>query len=981
MDSSDIWAELGSDTRAALGWAAAMESRDVGTRTLLIGIIRNAQIHDPEELLRVFGCPKSRLFDALQQVAPQPKIWPYAAQPAQLEGVPSLSPNGKLALERAVLTRNSIDRTGPVTARHLFAALLDLRRSTAYRGLRAVLDADVSEIRNLYLEFLRAPDVMTFRERLVKRYPDRDGAWSGALRGQKGPVNALSFSPLGKQLASAGADSTVRLWNLAGDLDPVLVVPKTVAEQTALAYSPDGLFLVSGSSSGTVWLWDLSGSEVRLVITAVEDSHRIQAIAFSPQNFVAIGNAGGGLTIRTTNLELLANNAAYLEHSDRGGITALAYSADGKRLVSADQNGVIALWDPLTCDKLAEHLLADRAVLALSLAPAGTQATVVFEDGSIGSLDLDQESVRIVATSLGGPLPVTAALSRDASLAAIALQDDAIFTAPTDGTSPPLNLGSHIGRVGALAVSADATLIASGGKGGEIEIWESGENRPRDDAVDWQLDSASQGVKRDALGRTQLAKSLAQRLRQIDEADAEESFLLHVDGPWGSGKSTVLGLLEQQLRGDEERWLVVGFDAWRQSRVGPPWWALLTSLRATQRQASGRFGAMRLRLAETAHRLRQNGLSLLLTLIVLAVAVTAFLLLGPVQGSVAGGVQLISATIAVLTTIWLLARAAAGSFMWESATGARLYEQAHHEPMEGLAKHFAWLMGRPQGRVVFFIDDLDRCDERYVVDLLDSIQTLVRDAPSRSGASGSKPPYFVVAADGRWIRCSYEHVYGTFELAVREPGRSLGHLFLDKIFQLTVRVPTIGPEQQRAYLNHLLRRFGGAPPGTVDADLREGKRKIRESRSQGEVLEVLEEAPEAAQPELRAAAVEQLATQAVSEETEHELQKFAGLLEPNPRSMKRFVNAYSVALSTALLEERTVEPDQLGLWTILRMRWPDLAVRLAMHPELLRDLADNGAAPAGTPESVEPLFADPMVREVVAFGERPLDAEAVRQLA
>jgi hypothetical protein len=58
--------------------------------------------------------------------------------------------------------------------------------------------------------------------------------------------------------------------------------------------------------------------------------------------------------------------------------------------------------------------------------------------------------------------------------------------------------------------------------------------------------------------------------------------------------------------------------------------------------------------------------------------------------------------------------------------------------------------------------------------------------------------------------------------------------------------------------------------------------------------------------------VERLSDPAVEAATEHALERYAGLLEPNPRAMKRFVNAFAAEEAaardgvTALLAEPAV---------------------------------------------------------------------------
>lgn len=973
------WGELTEETRAALAWAAAMEPLDVGTRTLLIGITRvGGGASDPDQLLRVFGCPKERLFDSLQRAA-SPNIRPYAAKPASLRDLPKLSPNCRQVLERAAAIARSCD-SAQTALPHVFAAMLNFRRSTAFRGLEEVLDADLGEIRDLHLRHLKREGPGTFASLLQARYPDKAQAMTPGLLAHAGRINALCFAPDEGELATAGAAGQIYLFQLGEEQQPPRVLsPGRPDAPSAISYTADGSQLVCGTENGLLWAWQLQDSDPAKTRGSnfARFSRPVSAIAAGGE-LLAVTDRGGTLFVFTRNLGIQATYSPGDADSPGIAISTLAFSPDGGRLVSGDRLGVFALWDPLTGEKLSEHQAggSDRSgVLAAAFERDGRTVIFVLEDGSVGRWNpFDQMSHRDLGDLSHGP-PTAAALSLDGRLEASAHYDDSVRISNGDETR---YLGSHLAPVSSLAVSPSSSWIASGDQEGRVQIFRAEGGHRTDSAVEWQFDSPLRGVESDKLERGKLARTISMRLEQIARDRDGESFLLHLDGPWGAGKSTILGLLGRELEKGDLEWLSVKVDAWRQSRVGPPWWVLLTSLRAAQRANLGPWGRVRLRFAEAGHRLGQAWLSYLVSFLVAVAALGVFALVKPAAGGLGGLVQLLSGTIALVSTVWLLANTAARFLMWESATAARMYEQSHQNPMEALAAHFAWLMRRIGKRVIFFVDDLDRCDEQYVVDMLDSIQTLVRD--NAAGAGPSNPPYFVVAADGRWIRCSYEHVYAPFEQAVREPGRPLGYLFLDKIFQLTVQVPMIGRKQQQAYLDHLLDR-ADQQPLAEGADLEERKRMIRTSSNQEEVLRVVNEAPAASQPELRGLAVEQLATPEVSRHTEHELQKFSALLEPNPRSMKRFVNAYSVGLSSALLEERQVEPEQLALWTIVRMRWPDLADHLSLHPELVEALRPGtGGVDGAIPQALLPLSGDTGLAAVLGFGEQSLDEAAIRSL-
>ncbi|MGB0596489.1 MAG: WD40 repeat domain-containing protein [Rubripirellula sp.] len=66
-------------------------------------------------------------------------------------------------------------------------------------------------------------------------------------------VQAVVFSPDGKQLATAGGDNAVRVWDL--DTGKQLATLPSQGLVEAVAFSPDGKSLAAGSKDGTVRIW------------------------------------------------------------------------------------------------------------------------------------------------------------------------------------------------------------------------------------------------------------------------------------------------------------------------------------------------------------------------------------------------------------------------------------------------------------------------------------------------------------------------------------------------------------------------------------------------------------------------------------------------------------------------------------------------------------------------------------------------------
>lgn len=497
----------------------------------------------------------------------------------------------------------------------------------------------------------------------------------------------------------------------------------------------------------------------------------------------------------------------------------------------------------------------------------------------------------------------------------------------------------------------------------------------------------------DRLGRKPFAESLASRLRTMRTQDPATSFLLHIDGPWGAGKSSLLIYLRDELASDS---LVVDVNAWREQRVGPPWLGLLMALR---RAALRRYGRV-LRARELLARLRAVG-SVYLATIVVTGAITAALLSWAAAGdfnvtSLGDAAVSIAAVLALGATVWTTTAGLSRRLLPGSPRQAEKYVESHADPMQKVAEHFDEFLGLVKDPVVFVIDDLDRCGEDYVVEFLEAVQTLLQDAPAtgaldRRGGTPGRPdqpaPYFVVAADGRWIRASYEHAYASFAGEVTYPGRPLGYLFLEKAFQLTTTLPAIDFERRQEYLNFLLRVGESQDPLRAhEVDVQRAEAVLRGTHTEGEILEEVQRHRDDT-PSFRFAllgqAVKQMAQPDVVERLEHALSPFADLLDPNPRAMKRFVNAFGVERSLRTMEQRWPTLEQLARWTILLLRWPGLATVLRTDPDAVALVGTpvRGAAP----DDVRRLFTDPDVIRVIKGSDpqhgAPLDAAAIRECA
>lgn len=460
----------------------------------------------------------------------------------------------------------------------------------------------------------------------------------------------------------------------------------------------------------------------------------------------------------------------------------------------------------------------------------------------------------------------------------------------------------------------------------------------------------------DVLGRKYFAETLAVRMKRAWESyrdsNAKGSFMLHIHGAWGSGKSSLLNLLRAELQQPKSRrlkskqppndnpavgWIVVDFNAWQRQRVEPPWWSLIDTIYVQSRDQLKTVydesdESFKLTLRERWWRFTTGRKDHLIAMFI------CFLLLGGVfywaksypsslPDVIKSGATLIGVVGGIWSTLLLVSR----SLISGSSQSAQAFMQRSGDPMERVAKHFIDLVHWVDRPIAIFIDDLDRCQTTYVVTLLEGMQTLFN----------TPRVVYVITADRRWLHVCFEKIYENFVGAVKEPGRQLGSLFLEKAFETSISMPRMSPERKKLYWDHLVQ---GKLPALADVEAVTAKiaAEFKGYTTEPEVLGGIKVSTGSVlEDEIRkGAAVRQLANQKVVESTEYFLRPFAPLTEPNPRAMKRLVNAYTLLRDLAILggsdllfDTNTNARKQLALWSIVSLRWPLLKEHLEEHLE------------------------------------------------
>lgn len=278
---------------------------------------------------------------------------------------------------------------------------------------------------------------------------------------------------------------------------------------------------------------------------------------------------------------------------------------------------------------------------------------------------------------------------------------------------------------------------------------------------------------------------------------------LGVFGDWGSGKTTLLRLVKKALLPECR---TVWFDAWKYGQQETLWRALLLLVLAEvgaaippeEREEHQKLDDLRNALYRTVDR-EELG----------KVEIDAEKLLGGLaKGAVRIGLSFIpSAQVLADLVAGLQEKAGAGasddllSAIRRERTKIHVdqvqFLEQFQENFEQLVKRFVIGRGEGKGRLVVFVDDLDRCLPEKAVEVLEAIK-LFLDVRGCAFALGLAPD---VIARG------IEMKYGESRAEAGEGGRSFpidGARYLEKIIQIPFQIPPIEADDMQAFVEGLV---------------------------------------------------------------------------------------------------------------------------------------------------------------------------------